>query len=215
MSRRVPVLAVALALLACACTSSRQSSPPRTATEQLLVSRAADAAAQQLDLALPPGTRIWLDARALETGDGFVESDARYAVGAIRDHLLAGGARLASQRDEAEVVVLVRAGALSVDERERMLGIPSFDIPVPLAGSFTFPGLAVFREDERQGVAKLVATAVDAETGTLIDSTGPRFGFSHKRRWMLLLLLSGASDDLLPKAAPAAEDGVAPEPPRP
>lgn len=212
MATYITPLALGLALLASGCTSSLETSPPRTATEQLLISRAADEAAERMDLALAPGTRIWIDSSDFEHGDkGFEGSDGRYAIGAIRDRLLRDGARLADRRDEADVVVMLRAGALSIDEKQTLLGIPEFDIPVPLAGTFTFPGLSLFKEAERRGIAKFVATAVDARTGAFIDTTDPQFGFSHKRRWVVLIFFSGASDDLIPEAQEEKrEDGVLP-----
>lgn len=197
------VLCLAGPLLAC--TASRETSPQRTATEQLLISRAADDAADRLDLDLPPGALVYLEPGNLEGSDGV------YALGAVRDRILRDGARLARDREAAEIVVLVRAGALSIDENEMLIGIPEFDIPVPLAGAFTFPGLSLFKENRRVGVAKFAASAVDAADGRLVTASDPQMGYSQSLRWVALLILSGRSDDLIPEDQPdRRRDGTLP-----
>ena len=50
-----------LAVLLAGCTTQRNSQPVRTATEQLLISAAADRAATQLSLSIPAGTRVFVD----------------------------------------------------------------------------------------------------------------------------------------------------------
>ena len=70
-------IATVLAILLCVafsagCTTSRSTAPLRTASEQLLLSAAADRAAAQLSLGIPKGTRIFVDTRAgatKEAGD--------------------------------------------------------------------------------------------------------------------------------------------------
>jgi len=189
----LPVLiATGLALVLAGCSSARETSPQRTATEQLLISRAADDAAGALDLSLPEGALIYLEPGNLEGSDGV------YALGAIRDRLLRDGARLTRERSDAEIVVMVRAGALSIDESKFLVGIPEFDLPIPLAGDFTFPELALFMEDRRVGVAKFAASAIDARDGRLISATDPRFGYSQSLRWVALFVVSGTSDNLVP-----------------
>lgn len=188
--------ALCLAGLVLACTASRETRPERTATEQLLISKAADDAADRLELDLPPGALVYLDPGNLEGSDGL------YALGAVRDRILRDGARIAPDKEAAEIVVLVRAGALSIDENEMLIGIPEFDIPVPLAGVFTFPGLSLFKENRRVGVAKFAASAIDTTDGRLVTASDPRMGYSQSLRWFALLILSGRSDDLIPEDQP-------------
>ncbi|MDD3838646.1 MAG: hypothetical protein PHG43_12495, partial [Phenylobacterium sp.] len=63
----------ACALLACtalaACASASETHPSRTATEQLLVSRAVERAAAEFSLALPRDARVFLDSSAFR-GEG-------------------------------------------------------------------------------------------------------------------------------------------------
>lgn len=186
----VPI-AIAAALALAACSTEKQSSPPRTATEQLLISTAADRAMDGLALSIPAGTKVFVNA------ENFEGTDSKYAIGAIRDRLLRQGAALVAERGQATAVVEVRAGALSIDESETLVGIPSYDVPVPLAsGPIKLPEIALYKKKERKGVAKIAATSYGAADGRLIDSSDPQFGYSHKKEYRVLLFFSWRSSDL-------------------
>lgn len=197
VARLLPLAALALAaaLLLAACTTEKESSPARTATEQLLISAAADRAAANLDLKIPESTKVFVDST------NFEGIDSKYALGAIRTSLLRRGAALVSTRQQAEAVVEVRSGALSIDEDETLVGIRSFDIPIPLTGTLTTPEIALFKLTKRQGVAKFAATGYGAADGRLIDSTPPRFGYAANKDWLVLLFFSWRTSDL-----PSEED---------
>jgi len=181
-----------LAVVLGACTISRDTTPPRAATEQLLISAAADRAADRLALQIPRDTKVFVDATNFE---GY---DNKYAIGTVRDRLLKQGARLVADRAGANTVVEVRSGALSVDEHKTLFGIPSFDIPIPLAGALKFPEIALFKKHKWEGIAKIAATGYDAKGGTLVASSGPEYGFSHKTYWVVMLFISWTTDDLGP-----------------
>lgn len=191
MRRSKVIGALGFVMVVAACSTARQSAPLRTATEQLLISKAADDAASRLDLGLPPGTKVYLDPV------NFEGIDARYAFGAIRDKLLKDGVLLVPFRESAEITVDVRMGALSIDESQTLVGIPPMDIPVPLSGTFGFPGVSLYSKKEQKGVAKFVATAVD-RNGRLVSTTDPRFGYSHRREWVAAVLISWTTSDIVP-----------------
>jgi len=80
-----------------------------------------------------------------------------------------------------------------------LIGIPSFDIPVPLSnGAIKTPEIALYKRAEQLGVAKLAATGYDAKNGTLIAASDPKLGFSYVRRWVVALIISWTTDDLIP-----------------
>jgi hypothetical protein len=184
---------VALATLAAACTTSVDTNPPRAATEQLLIATAADRAAARLPFAALKGSKVFVD-----TAD-FEGYDSKYAVGAIKNALLVQGARLAASRDDADAVVEIRAGALSTNRKQTLVGIPSFNIPIPLASGFPFPEIAFYKEQTQEGVARFSVTSYDTKTGALIDSSQPRFGFSHKTKRTVFVFLSWTTNDILPE----------------
>lgn len=172
------------------CTSVRETDPGRTATEQLLISAAADRAAEKLVLNIPKNSKVFVNA------DNFDGYDGKYAIGSIRDHILRQGFAITDNKNDADTIVEIRAGALSIDKQEMLIGIPNFDVPIPLAGQFTFPEIALFKREEQLGVAKFAATSYDAKKGTLENSTSPQFGGSEHRKTVLLFLISWSDDDL-------------------
>lgn len=174
-----------------ACTTVRETSPQRTATEQLLISTAVDRAVARLDLEIPRGAKVFLDAGQLEGSDG------KYAAGAIKDRLLRGGASLVGDRAGADAIVEARAGALSIDDRNTLVGIGSFDAPIPFAGQAArIPEIALYRQKERLGVAKIAAFGYRTSDGRLIDSAGPQFGYSHEDERTFLFFFTWRSSDL-------------------
>ncbi len=74
------------------CTTARSTAPLRTASEQLLISAAADRAASQLSLAIPKGTRVFVDTRYFQ---GY---DDGYAIAAIRSQMLKSGLMVVDDR---------------------------------------------------------------------------------------------------------------------
>jgi hypothetical protein len=195
-SRLMMLLALILAMFALgACTTVRESSPQRTATEQLLISTAVDRAVERVNLDIPDGTKVFL------AGDQLEGSDGKYATVAIKDRLLRRGARLVADRGKADAVVEIRAGALSIDDKQTLIGTESFNVPIPFAGQFGFPEIAFYKEKERLGVAKIAAVGYSVSEGKLIDSTGPQFGYSHQDERVLLFFFSWRSSDL-PKEHP-------------
>jgi hypothetical protein len=192
MSRSVWLL-LGAALSLAACSSAKESSPPRTATEQLMLSAAADRAAERVTLDMPPGSKVFVDAANFEGTDG------KYAIGALRDRMLKLGGQLAKDRDSADIVVEIRSGALSLDDKQTLVGIPKFDIPVPLAGPVTFPEIALFKKRQRTGVAKVAATGYGAKEGQLVDATDPQYGLSRETEWVVLLFISWTTNDYMPE----------------
>src|SRR6195952_2157637 len=92
---------LACAVLAAGCTTSRSTAPLRTASEELLISAAADRAAAQLSLGIPKGTRVFVDTRYFQ---GY---DDGYAIAAIRGQMLKSGLMVMDDRAQAEAVIMV------------------------------------------------------------------------------------------------------------
>lgn len=190
---RITVVSFLLLLGLAGCSTSRETEPARTATEQLMISTAVDRALDRLNLKIPAGTKLWVDAAEF---DGY---DQKYAVGAIRDRLLREGARLVADRGQADAVVEIRAGALSTDSDDLLIGVPSMVLPLPLAGAAKTPELALVKKNHDEGVAKIGITAYDAKTGALApySPVEPIYGFSNRTRWVVLSLIGWTRSDLL------------------
>src|SRR6478609_5208476 len=127
------------AVLVTGCTTARSTAPVRTASEQLLISAAADRAASQLSLSIPKGTRVFVDTRYFQ---GY---DDGYAIAAIRTQMLKNGLMLVDDRNQAEAVIQVSSGALSTDQKSLLVGIPQLTVPyIPVGNSVTVPEIALF-----------------------------------------------------------------------
>ena len=75
--------ALALSITLAACASTSETAPVRTATEQLLVARAADAAVDGLSLPVDRNAKIYVDSAY------FAAESPAYAISAIRAELRA------------------------------------------------------------------------------------------------------------------------------
>jgi hypothetical protein len=185
---------VLLPLILAACSTTNETNPPRSATEQLLISTAADRAAEKLALTIPPKTPVFIDAA---TFDGI---DSKYAIGAIRASMLKQGVYFVDDRKKAKTIIEIRAGALSTDKDQFLVGIPSFNIPVPFAASgLGFPEIALYKSDTQKGVAKFAFIGYDAKTGKPVQVEDPQYGFSHNTKQTVLIFVNWTDNDALPE----------------
>jgi hypothetical protein len=177
-----------------ACSTVNDTAPQRSATEEMLISTAADRAAEKLTLALPKKDKVFVDASNV---DG---TDAKYAVATIRAHLLQKGIRLVDDKKAAHTIVELRAGALSIDKSQNLIGIPSFNIPIPLSTTpLSTPEVALYKNDDQKGVAKFAIIAYDAKQGKLISSEVPQYGYSHKTKRTVLIFFTWTDNDAAPE----------------
>jgi hypothetical protein len=181
---------IAAAFLAAGCTAVRTTSAARSSQELLLISTAADRAAEALAAQVPSNITAYLDL------SGFAAQDAAYGGAAIQDALLRHGVRLISDRTKADAVILPRAGDLSTDERQTLFGIPALPTPITAATGTTLPALSLYQETEAKGIAKFAATVYDPRTGKLIVSTDPAYGFSHENDGVVLFFITWRRNDM-------------------
>lgn len=182
-----------LALALGGCVTATQTNPSRTATEQMLIAHAAEQAAKQFKLPFKPGTRIYLLAANFR-GEG-----GDYAVSALRASFGQQKMVLASRPEEAEIIVEVRMAALSIDETNRMVGIPAVTLPNMTSLSIiNFPELTVYARRDRTGVAEFLAFAYDARTGAPISVDDHVSGFTQIRAHKALMVFSWGKRQVRP-----------------
>lgn len=174
---------IATALTACASTS--ETHPSRTATEQLLVARAADRAVEGLTLPIPRGSKVYVD------DTYFRAENAPYAVSAIRGALSEAGYFLAPSKQEAAAVLELRAGALSLEQMRRVFGVP--EMRVPINDSFnvvSIPELSVYSRRDRVGVAEFSAFLYEPSSGAPLGALIPMTGEFRIRSHKLLMMVA-------------------------
>lgn len=181
-SRLIALFAAATALAGCA--SVTETNPSRTATDMLLVNRAADRAVEGLTLPIPQGARVFVD----ETY--FQAENARYALSAIRAALSEAGYAIVRERGEADAIFEVRAGALSLEQMRRVFGIPDMRVPInETLNVVSIPELSIYSNRDRMGVAEFSGFIYDARTGMPLGAVAPMIGQykirSHKAFMMI------------------------------
>jgi hypothetical protein len=188
---RAAILTLPLLLAACASTS--ETYPGRTATEQLLVARAADDAVEGLTLPVPKTARVFVD-------DSFFRAEAApYAVSAIRQSLSEGGHALARTREEADVIFEIRAGALSLEQMRRVFGLPDMRIPInENLNVVSLPELSVYSRRDRVGVAEFSGFVYDARTGAPLGVVAPMTGQFRIRSHKLFMIFTWGQQRLDP-----------------
>jgi hypothetical protein len=114
----------------------------------------------------------------------------------MKASLLRNGANLVNDKVKADAVVEVRAGALSIDDKQTLVGIDTFDAPIPFAGqSAKIPQIALYKNRVRQGIAKIAAFGYSTADGRLIDTADPQFG-SHQYERTVLFFFTWRNTDL-------------------
>lgn len=167
------------------CSSLRTTDPSRTATEQYLLSIAAERAVEQLSVTSVRGRAVYVDVAY------FAAAEQLFVLGELRAHLLLSGARLMPTRDEAEIVLEVRSRGVGIDRYDSLFGLPSIPLgsitavagqtPVPIAT----PEIALVKNVKQWGFASVAFVAYWRDTGEVIASSGPAMGRSYREDWWI------------------------------
>jgi hypothetical protein len=180
-------LLLILSPLAGGCATLRTTDPPRTATEQFLMSVAATRAIDQLSADALRDRQVFIDTTYLTGFDDQKDAavpgptdDYRFLVGELRARLLMAGVRLVQHREDSQVVLEVRSGSLGIDRYEYLLGIPALYVN-NLAGStgnvpVAIPELAIVKWTRQRGYASVAFVAYWNDTGELVAASGPFVG---------------------------------------
>ena len=187
-----PLLLALLALSGTGCATIRVTDPARTATEQFLLSGAAEAAINQLSADALRDRIVFIDTTYLTTA-WQTAPELSYLMGEFRAKLLKGGARLAPTRDKAQIVIEVRSNGVGIDRLEFLLGIPSIGFGAIASGvaaaagtPLLTPELAILKSTRQYGIASIAYVAYWADTGELLASSGPFVGRTFREDWWIL-----------------------------
>jgi hypothetical protein len=164
------------------CATVRVTDPPHTATEQFLMTVAAQRAIAQLSFDGLRDRIVYVDS-TLSYVQSQPSAQDLYLVAELRARLLREGVRLTTSRSNADVVVEIRTGALGVDRLEYLLGLPATNLVSGLGqGQATtglpvsIPELAILKSTKQRGFASVAIIAYREKTGELIAQSGPFTG---------------------------------------
>ncbi len=163
------------------CGAVKETFPARSALEQLLISTAADRAVEGLPTEWINGKTIHLDVTNLDS------YDKPYLVQRIRQMVFQSGGRIADDPKDADAVLEVASGALSINKRHYLFGLPSLPLPIPFGGdTLKTPELPILKAIFYRGKAKLLVSSVDPETKGQLVEIPISFGNSSAAFWWIL-----------------------------
>lgn len=194
MTLRLHSALAVLALLGLsACASATETNPSRTATEQLLISRAADRAVEGLTLPIPAGSRVFVDEIY------FRVENAPYAISTIRAALSEAGYAVVPTKAEADAVLEVRAGALSLEQMRRVVGLPDMRLPInETLNVVSIPELSIYSRRDRIGVAEFSGFLYEPRTGAPLGAVLPMTGEFRIRSHKVLMIVSWGQQTVNP-----------------
>jgi hypothetical protein len=170
------------------CATQRVTNPPRTATEQFLLSKAVTDAVEALNFDVLHGRRVHVDERF------FGAPEKEVVFGTLRARLLLSGVQIAPDAKGAEIVLEVRSDGVGIDRYDSIVGIPSIGAPpaatsaatgVPTAGIIT-PEVAIIKETRQISFASIGYVAYWADTGEVVATSGPSVGRAWRSdSWIL------------------------------
>ena len=172
------------------CATIRVTDPPRSATEQFLMSEATRKAVEQLSAEALRDRAVYIDTSYLITS-AYPTPENLYYVAELRNKLLLGGVRLMDKREKAQIVLEIRTAGIGIDRLEYLLGLPSVYLSgatEDVAGAnapLATPELAIVKQTRQLGFASAAFVAYWADTGELVASSGPFVGRTLREDWWI------------------------------
>ena len=164
------IASIAASSLGCGTTKSF------TATEQLLVSDAVDSTVSKIDFRPLAGRRVFLDNTFLPTQKGVPNPNpflvhSEYVTSSLRQQMLAAGLMLCEKREEADVIVEARMGALGFDGHTVTYGVPASSSLSTAASTISgspmiplLPELSLAKKEAKSGAAKIALFAYERQS---------------------------------------------------
>lgn len=169
------------------CAQVRVSDPPRTATEQFLLSEAASKAVAQLSTSALRDRRVYVDTTYFEA------TDEPYVIGELRAHLLINGVRLMEKREDAQIILEARTRGVGIDRYDYLFGIPPVLIPATDVGSLGIEGgtlitpeIAISKNLKQWGYASVAFVAYWSDTGEVVTASGPFVGTTRREDYWFM-----------------------------
>jgi len=182
------LLLIAAALVAAGCGTTKT----QIATEQLLVSGAIDDAVATIDFRDLAGTRVYFDTQYINNIKGLAYANADYVVSSLRQQMVAAGCLLLETRDEADIIVEARVGAIGTDGHEIIYGLPannsiaSAAALVPNAPLLpAIPEISLARKNAQVGAAKIAVFAYHRESRQPVWQSGVSLARSTSQNFWL------------------------------
>ena len=205
ITKKTLTLVLVLTLSGCG-TLWQTSLPTQTALDQMLVSTAADRAANLLvmnsqgeAIANLGGSlgKTFIDTKNFNTSE---VKNQQYALHAIRRNFIDAGVVLVDDPKEVDTIAEVGTGALSIDKTTSLVGMPAITVPIPLAGNVSIPEISLYKKETNRGLAKFAISLRDTHTGKTRGKSFVSVGTAKVDSWVVLLFFKFIANDMqLPK----------------
>lgn len=169
-----------------------------TATEQLLVSDAVDSTVAKIDFRPLSGRKVFLDNSFLPTQKGVPNPNpmlvhSEYVTSSLRQQMLAAGVMLCEKKEEADVIVEARMGALGFDAHSVTYGVPASSTLSTAASTLSgspmiplIPELSLAKKEAKSGAAKLALFAYERQSLEPVWQSGiARSSSTARDTWLL------------------------------
>ena len=195
------------AILFCGCSLTQEfSRTPRTAVEQLLLTKAVEYALHNLTISLPEQTSLRVDVTGLQTDRShfnMVGEDRGVLHGPsldlllIRDSIATGLGRLGYRIDPrgTEPTYLARVVVESFGTTQ---GLTFFGMP-PVQSvliPFSLPAITLYSAQGQKGYARLHVDFFEYQTGKLVESSSTIIGRTYYNQYTLLFFFTWQTTDL-------------------
>ena len=98
------------------------------------------------------------------------------------------GTLLETNAKDADIIIEARAGALSTDSADTLIGVPSTGLPIPFAGAVSIPEIAFYKSEAQFAYAKIALLAYANQSRAHIYSSGPLVGKSYNKYHNILFI---------------------------
>lgn len=190
-----------LLLFAVGCSNVRITNPPQTATEQFLLSNAAQKAVDNFSFDSLFSRKVYVDS------SHFAPAKKDFVLGEFRAGLFKAGVQIANKPEEAEVIIEIRSSGVGIDRYENLVGIPSLGAPsgaaagVPAATSsptLVTPEVAITKNIRQYSFASIAYVAYWRDSGEVLVSEGPSVGKAMREDFWLFGMGPKTIGDIVP-----------------
>lgn len=173
MTRSLTAL-IFMSLLA-GCATGKTTNTVRTATEQLLISNAVDESLANIDFGNFAGHNVFVEEKYMDS------VDKAYILGSVRHRLMMQGVRIVDKKEDSNVTIEMRSGAVGTDSSQMFVGVPEIVVP----GMVTIPELRLMNKDKQQGTAKIGMVAYHTDSGQVLGNGGVSLSQSDRNNWYI------------------------------
>ena len=183
------------------CASVRITDPPQTATEQFLLSNAAQEAVGSFTFKSLFSRKVYVDS------SHFAPAKKEFVLGEFRAGLFKAGAQIANDPNNAEIIIEVRSSGVGIDRYENLLGIPSIGAPAGAAAgsaatastpTVLTPELAITKNVRQYSFASIAYVAYWKDSGEVLVSEGPAVGKAVREDFWFLGIGPKTAGDIVP-----------------